>query len=233
MSNHPIIFGENIGKTFRRGPETITPFAQLNISIPEQSFTALMGPSGSGKTTLLHCLCGIDRPDQGSLMVCGEDLMAIPRRRLPAWRARHIGCVFQQHHLLPVLNAVENVEVPLLLQAMSRRERRRRAYAALEIVGLADRAEHLPRQLSGGQEQRVAIARALVAEAPLIMGDEPTGDLDGETGAHILRLLRHLVDQLGRSVLMVTHDDSAASVADRCYHLVHGQLQERGAQCEA
>ncbi|TVR11680.1 MAG: ABC transporter ATP-binding protein [Planctomycetota bacterium] len=227
MEKQMIISGQQLRKSFRRGPETITPFADLQISIPERSFTALMGPSGSGKTTLLHCLCGIDRPDQGQLRVCGEDIMALPRRRLPAWRAKHIGCVFQQHHLLPVLTAVENVEVPLLLQAMNRRERRRRAHAALDIVGLADRAEHLPRQLSGGQEQRVAIARALVAEAPLIIGDEPTGDLDSDTGAHILALLRDLVDQWGRSVLMVTHDEGAARSADQCYHLVQGQLQER------
>lgn len=229
MSNDAIIIAESLKKTFRRGPETITPFADLHMRLARGSFTALMGPSGTGKTTLLHCLCGIEQADQGRLIVCGEDLIALPKRRLPAWRARHVGCVFQQHHLLPVLNAVENVEVPLLLQAMNRRERRRRALAALEIVGLADRAYHLPRQLSGGQEQRVAIARALVAEAPVIMGDEPTGDLDSKTGSHILQLLRYLVDELGRSVVMVTHDDQAASVADRCYALVQGQLQERGA----
>ncbi|TVR46050.1 MAG: ABC transporter ATP-binding protein [Planctomycetota bacterium] len=225
MNRPSLVVARGLRRSFRRGPERITPFHDLDLDLPSVSFTALMGPSGSGKTTLMHCLAGIDRPDSGSLQVCGQDLMGLSARQLTRWRASQVGCIFQQHHLLPVLSAVENVELPLLLGSLNARQRRQRALEALDWVGLADRSQHLPRQLSGGQEQRVAIARALVGGAPLIVADEPTGDLDAESGAQILKLLRRMVDDQGRSVLMVTHDATAAAWADICYVLRHGQLE--------
>jgi putative ABC transport system ATP-binding protein len=183
-----------------------------------------MGASGSGKSTLLNLLAGIDRPTRGRIIVNGTDITQLSRTRLAHWRAENVGYIFQMHNLVPVLTAWENVELPLLLLPMSRQDRERRVTVALEAVGLTDRAEHYPRQLSGGQEQRVGIARAIVANPTLVVADEPTGDLDSETSQQILELLRRLNSELGMTLLMVTHDLHAASTASRRLRLVHGQL---------
>ena len=216
----------DLSKVYRRGPAAITVLESLDLTVARGTFLALMGPSGSGKTTLLNLLAGIDRPSAGSLVVGGQDLTALSRRRLAAWRARHVGYIFQLYHLMPVLTAYENVELPLLLQSLSRRQRRERVLAALELVGLADRADHLPRQLSGGQEQRVAIARAIVADPELLVADEPTGDLDRVAAGQILDLLHDLRAEHGKTIVMVTHDPHAAERADIQLHLEKGRLVE-------
>ena len=215
---------QKITKSFKKGDQLITPLQELSIELEKGSFTALMGPSGSGKTTLLNLLAGIDSPSSGRLEVAGTDITKLSRSQLGAWRARNIGYIFQLYHLVPVLTAYENIELPLLLRPLSAAERHKRVCTALDLVSLSDRAEHFPRQLSGGQEQRVAIARAIVSDPPLLVADEPTGDLDAESAKAILVLLRQLVSDLGKTIVMVTHDAKAAAVADRILHLEKGQL---------
>jgi putative ABC transport system ATP-binding protein len=218
-----------VTKTFRRGRETIEVLHGVDLAIPRGDFLALMGPSGSGKSTLLNLLGGLDRPDSGEVWVEGERIDKLSSGRLAAWRARHVGFVFQFYNLLPVLTAQKNVELPLLLSPLSRAERRRHAAAALELVGLADRAKHYPRQLSGGQEQRVGVARAIVSDPTLILADEPTGDLDRKSGDEILDLLADLVEHHGKTVVMVTHDPRAASRAHRVLELEDGRVRGREA----
>ena len=215
----------NVTKRYHKGDETITPLDAVSLEIEAGEFVSLRGASGTGKSTLLNLIAGIDRPDSGQIAIRGVDITALSRTRLAAWRAANIGYVFQTHNLIPVLTAYENVELPLLLLPMSRAERRRRAEFALQVVGVLDRASHYPRQLSGGQEQRVGIARAIVANPKVVVADEPTGDLDQDTAAQILRLLQELNRQLGTTLLMVTHDADAAAMADRQLRLDHGQLR--------
>jgi putative ABC transport system ATP-binding protein len=213
-----------VTKTFGAGEDAVTPIHALDFSVEQGQFVCLMGPSGSGKTTLLHMLAGIDRPTQGTVHVAGEEVSAMTPSQLARWRTRTIGYVFQQYNLIPVLTAFENVEVPLLLLRMSRRDRARKVAVALAAVGLDDRVHHLPRQLSGGQQQRVAIARAIVTDPALVIADEPTGNLDRTTATATMQLLRRLVDEFGKTMVMVTHDPLAASAADRVVHLDKGQV---------
>lgn len=213
-----------ITKSYRKGPNLVTPLENLSLEVPRGEFLALMGPSGSGKTTLLNLISGIDSPSSGSLEIDGENIATLSRKELTRWRARKIGYIFQLYHLIPVLSAFENVELPLLITSLSRAERKRKAEAALELVGLADRSSHTPSELSGGQEQRVAIARALVADPALLVADEPTGDLDRESAGRILELLRSLARDHGKTIVMVTHDARAAAAADRTLHLEKGKL---------
>ena len=217
----------NVSKHFHKGGETITPLDNVSLLLEEGDFLSLMGSSGTGKSTLLNLIAGIDRPDQGNIIVSGTDITQLSRNRLAQWRAVNIGYIFQTHNLVPVLTAYENVELPLLLLSMSRRERQRRIHVALEAVDLVDRAEHYPRQLSGGQEQRVGIARAVVAHPKLVVADEPTGDLDPTTSNQILELLLRLNQELNITLLMVTHDRDAAAVASRQIQLTAGQLREQ------
>lgn len=216
-----------VSKHFHKGGETITPLDRVSLSLEEGDFLSLMGSSGTGKSTLLNLIAGIDRPDEGNIIVSGTDITQLSRNRLAQWRAVNIGYIFQTHNLVPVLTAYENVELPLLLLSMSRRERQRRINVALEAVDLIDRAEHYPRQLSGGQEQRVGIARAVVAHPKLVVADEPTGDLDPTTSSQILQLLLRLNQELNITLLMVTHDRDAAAVASRQIQLAEGQLREQ------
>ena len=213
-----------ITKSYSKGVNTVTPLENLTLEVPRGEFLALMGPSGSGKTTLLNLISGIDTPTSGSLEIDGEDIARFSRKQLTQWRARKVGYIFQLYHLIPVLTAFENVELPLLITSLSRAERRKKAEAALELVGLAGRSHHTPGELSGGQEQRVAIARALVADPALLVADEPTGDLDRESATHILGLLRSLSEEHGKTIVMVTHDARAAAAADRTLHLEKGKL---------
>lgn len=215
-------------RIYTRGEIEIRPLDNLDLDIEAGSFTALMGPSGSGKTTLLNMIAGIDRPTSGTLSIDGRDIGKLTRDELARWRSDYVGYVFQLYNLVPVLTAYENVELPLLLHAMSKAERHRRVAAAMELVGIADRHDHYPRQLSGGQEQRVAIARAIVADPRIVVADEPTGDLDRAAAAEILALLRRLNRELGRTLVMVTHDPHAAECADRILHLEKGRLAESG-----
>jgi putative ABC transport system ATP-binding protein len=215
-----------ITKTYRKGSLLVTPLEKLDLDVPRGEFLALMGPSGSGKTTLLNLISGIDSPTSGSLVIDGVDIATLSRRQLTKWRAANLGYIFQLYHLVPVLTAFENVELPLLISPLGRRERREKVEAALALVGLADRMHHTPGELSGGQEQRVAIARALVADPKLLVADEPTGDLDRESATHILSLLQSLASDHGKTIVMVTHDAKAAAAAHRTLHLEKGQLQE-------
>lgn len=214
----------NLTRSYRRGPTEITPLQSLDLDIASGDFLALMGPSGSGKTTLLNLLAGIDRPTSGTLAIGGHRIDELSRSGLAAWRARSVGYVFQLYHLVPVLNAYENVELPLLLQPLSRRERHDRVAEALATVGLADRHDHRPAQLSGGQEQRVAIARAIVADPPLLLADEPTGDLDRASAEEIMQLFDRLHREHRRTIVMVTHDQAIAARANRTLHLEKGKL---------
>jgi putative ABC transport system ATP-binding protein len=217
-----------LSKTYRRGSEDIQVLNGLSLDVDAGEFVAFMGPSGSGKTTLLNLLGGLDVPTAGSVTVDGEEITALSRRRLAGWRARHVGFVFQAYNLIPVLTAFRNVELPLLLTPLSRAERQRHVETALRVVGLADRMDHHPRQLSGGQEQRVAIARAIVSDPAFLLCDEPTGDLDRHAADEVLQLLTRLAREFGKTVLMVTHDPRAASLADTTLHLDKGVLQEAG-----
>jgi putative ABC transport system ATP-binding protein len=218
-----------LSKTYRKGQITVTPLEALDLDVGRGEFLALMGPSGSGKTTLLNLIAGIDSPSEGKLEIAGRDLGRMSRGELTAWRARHCGYIFQLYHLVPILTAFENVELPLLLDSsLSRGERRGKVAAALDLVGLADRADHRPSELSGGQEQRVAIARAIVADPELLVADEPTGDLDREAAWQILELLQGLSGKFDKTIVMVTHDAVAAGAAGRTLHLEKGQLVERG-----
>lgn len=224
--NPPLIRCHNLTKHYKKSASVVTPLDELNLEVARGEFLALMGPSGSGKTTLLNLLSGIDHPSAGELEIAGVALENLRGARLASWRAKHVGYIFQLYHLIPVLNAFENVELPLLLESLSRRERRERVESVLARVGLADRMHHFPRELSGGQEQRVAIARALVADPPLLVADEPTGDLDRDSAEAILDLLRSLVREQQKTIVMVTHDPRAAAAADRCLHLEKGRLVE-------
>ena len=215
-----------IHKVYQRGAERLDVLRGLDLQVPEGDFLALMGPSGSGKTTLLNMIGGLDKPSSGRVIVGGRDLTQASARELARWRSRHVGFVFQFYNLLPVLTAARNVEVPLLLTKLSRAERMRHVAAALELVGLSDRADHYPSQLSGGQEQRVGIARAIVTDPTLLLCDEPTGDLDRETAGEILDLLGELNRRYKKTVILVTHDPLAAERARRVLHVDKGVLIE-------
>ncbi len=215
-----------VSKVYRKGPQAITIFKDLDMEIEEGTFVAVMGPSGSGKTTLLNLLGGIDRPSAGEVVVAGQNIAALSEGRLARWRAANIGFIFQFYNLMPVLSAAENVELPLLLTKLSRSERRKRVMAALELVGIADRAKHTPDELSGGQQQRVAIARAIVSDPKLLLADEPTGDLDRATAQEILEILRMLNRDFGKTIVMVTHDPEAARFAESVLHLDKGVFVE-------
>jgi len=213
-------------RSYRRGQNVITPLHELDLDVEEGSFLSLMGPSGSGKTTLLNLIGGIDTPTSGSLTIDGRDLARMSRSQLARWRSDYIGYIFQLYNLVPTLTAYENVELPLLLHRLSRRERHRKVQLAMDLVGIADRHDHFPRQLSGGQEQRVAIARAIVADPRIIVADEPTGDLDGSSAKAILNLLVRLNEELGKTIIMVTHDPKCAAAAHTVLHLEKGKLIE-------
>jgi putative ABC transport system ATP-binding protein len=215
-----------VHKYFTRGSERIDVLQGVTVDIPQGDFLALMGPSGSGKTTLLNLLGGLDQPSSGAVEVGGTDIGSLSGGQLSRWRANHIGFVFQLYNLLPVLTAERNVELPLLLTKLSKAERMKRVAIALKVVGLAERAKHYPRQLSGGQEQRVGIARAIVTDPTLLLCDEPTGDLDRKAGDEILDLLHALNRDHGKTIVMVTHDPHAAGRAKRTLHLEKGQLME-------
>jgi len=215
---------EHLVKAYRRGGQTVPVLTDITLSIGAGDFTALMGPSGSGKSTLLNLIAGIDKPDSGSLRVDGLDITALSESELADWRARHIGFIFQFYNLMPVLNAFENVELPLLLTSLSRRERRERVELTLGMVNLLDRMDHTPAELSGGQQQRVAIARAIVTDPTLIVADEPTGDLDRVSAAEVLALLKRLNRELGKTIIMVTHDVHAAQQARTIIRLDKGEL---------
>jgi putative ABC transport system ATP-binding protein len=217
---------QDLHKVYFRGSERIDVLQGVTLDIPKGDFLALMGPSGSGKTTLLNLMGGLDTPSQGSIQVAGDRIDKLSGGRLSAWRARHVGFVFQMYNLLPVLTAAKNVELPLLLTKLSSSERKRRVQVALNVVGLGERAKHYPRQLSGGQEQRVGIARAIVTDPTLLLCDEPTGDLDRKSGDEILDLLQALNRDHGKTVVMVTHDPHAAERAKRTLHLEKGLLLE-------
>jgi putative ABC transport system ATP-binding protein len=213
-----------VRKVYRRDTQEIPVLDGIDLTVPEGEFVALRGPSGSGKTTLLNLIAGIDRPTSGTVRVAGTDLGTLSENALARWRSRHIGFIFQFYNLIPVLTAAENVELPLLLERLSRRERRERALLALKVVGLADRSQHYPRQLSGGQEQRVAIARAFVSDPKVLVADEPTGDLDAKSAEEILDLMGTLNRDFKKTIVMVTHDPRAADRAHVQRHLEKGVL---------
>jgi putative ABC transport system ATP-binding protein len=222
--NGALVTIRDVHKEYRRGGERIDILQGIDLEVPEGDFLALMGPSGSGKTTLLNLIGGLDRPTSGSVEVAGQPIHRLSDGQLTAWRARHVGFVFQFYNLLPVLTAERNVELPLLLTNLSAAQRRQHVATALGVVGLADRAKHYPRQLSGGQEQRVGIARAIVTDPTLLLCDEPTGDLDRKSGDEILDLLQALNREHGKTIIMVTHDPQAAARARRVLHLDKGSL---------
>jgi len=218
-----------VSRTYQKGKERVEVLHELDLDIPAGDFIAIMGPSGSGKTTLLNLLGGLDQPSSGTVNVGGAELSSMSNNQLSNWRSTHVGFVFQFYNLLPVLTAQKNVELPLLLTNFSGKERAQRAAIALDIVGLTNRAKHLPRELSGGEEQRVAIARAIVSDPNLLLCDEPTGDLDRETADEILKLLQILNSEHGKTIVMVTHDAQAAEYAKRTLHVDKGQLESRAA----
>jgi putative ABC transport system ATP-binding protein len=222
----PLLEIRNLTREYRKGEQKITPLRDVSLDVERGDFVSLMGASGSGKSTLLNLIAGIDRPTSGQIRVNGSDITQLSRTQLAHWRAAHVGYIFQLYNLIPVLTAYENIELPLLLLPLSRAERRKRVEIALEAVGLGDRADHFPRQLSGGQEQRVGIARAIVADPAIVVADEPTGDLDAETSEAILLLLQRLNAELGTTLVLVTHDPAAAAVARRRLRLEKGELLE-------
>jgi len=221
----PLVEIRNLAKSYRRGDQVVPVLRDISIDIQLGDFTALMGPSGSGKTTLLNLIAGIDKPDSGVLRVGGLDIGALGEAELADWRAANVGFIFQFYNLMPVLSAFENVELPLILTGLSRAERRRRVELTLGVVGLADRMDHYPNELSGGQQQRVAIARAVVSDPTLLVADEPTGDLDRTSAAEILAMMQRLNAELGKTIIMVTHDANAAHAAKAVVHLEKGELQ--------
>jgi putative ABC transport system ATP-binding protein len=216
----------DVTKTYKRDQIEIPVLDRVTISVPESDFLGLMGPSGSGKSTLLNLLAGIDRPSRGTIRIGDTEISSLSERALATWRARHIGFIFQLYNLIPVLTAFENVELPLLLTNLSKKQRRDHVMTALGIVALSDREKHYPRQLSGGQEQRVAIARAIVTDPTLLLADEPTGDLDAKSAGEVLTLLQRLNAEYKKTIVMVTHDPHAAERAKRTLHLEKGTLVE-------
>jgi putative ABC transport system ATP-binding protein len=220
----PLIQIEGVSKVYRRESLEIPVLDDINLKVPKGEYLALMGPSGSGKTTLLNLIAGIDQPTSGTIVIGGRAISTISQSELARWRSHTIGFIFQLYNLLPVLTAFENVELPLLLTKLNRKERRRHVETALGIVALSDRMDHYPRQLSGGQEQRVAIARAIVSDPTILVADEPTGDLDAKSAEEILVLLKRLNEEFGKTIVMVTHDPKAASRAHRMVHLDKGVL---------
>jgi len=223
-ANGAIVSIRNLSKIYMQGDTKIAALNRISVDIKAGEFLTLMGPSGSGKSTLLHIIAGIDRPTEGECRVQGVDVARLNESQLADWRNQNVGFVFQTFNLIPVLTAHENVELPLLLTRLSRANRRRQVETALELVGLSDRARHLPRQLSGGQEQRVAIARALVTDPAIIVADEPTGNLDSQSANDVLGVLQSLSRQAGKTVIMVTHDPKAAAFGSRTIHLEKGEL---------
>jgi putative ABC transport system ATP-binding protein len=232
-SNGSLVQVRTLDKKYQRGSEEIHVLQGLNLDVDKGEFVAFMGPSGSGKTTLLNLLGGLDVPSAGSITVAGDEITHMSGRKLTSWRARHVGFVFQMYNLIPVLNAFQNVELPLLLTKLSKAERRQHVEDALAIVGLADRMHHYPRQLSGGQEQRVAVARAIVADPTFLLCDEPTGDLDRKSADEVLDLLGRLVKEHGKTVLMVTHDPRAAERAHVILHMEKGVLVEAAGRSQS
>jgi len=224
MAERPIVSIAHLSKGYRRGGQVVPVLRDITLDIARGEFIALMGPSGSGKSTLLNLIAGIDKPDSGTLLVDGEDITRFGEAELADWRAAHVGFVFQFYNLMPVLTAFENVELPLMLTALSRRERRVRVQTALALVGLSDRMEHYPNELSGGQQQRVAIARAIITDPTIIVADEPTGDLDRKSAEEVLGLLRRLNAEMAKTVIMVSHDPHAVESAQRVTHLEKGEL---------
>jgi putative ABC transport system ATP-binding protein len=223
-SPRPVVEIRHLAKAYRRGGQLVAVLTDITLDVAAGEFTALMGPSGSGKSTLLNLIAGIDKPDSGELKVGGLDTTAMPEAELADWRAAHIGFVFQFYNLMPVLTAFENVELPLMLTTLTRAERRERVELMLAMVKLTDRGDHYPSELSGGQQQRVAIARAIVADPVLIVADEPTGDLDRVSASEVLALMGRLNQELGKTIIMVTHDAQAAKAAKRVIHLEKGEL---------
>ncbi|HEV8717679.1 MAG TPA: ABC transporter ATP-binding protein [Candidatus Binatia bacterium] len=224
---------QQISRVYHRGADEVHALENVSLRIPDGTFVALMGPSGSGKSTLLNLIAGLDQPSVGTIKVGDQVLSGLSEDQLAAWRAAHVGFVFQFYNLIPVLSALENVEVPLLLTRLAKTERRKHAELALSIVGLADRKNHLPNQLSGGEQQRVAIARAIVVDPALIVADEPTGDLDAKNADDILALLRQLKQEFHKTVIMVTHDSRATRYVDQIFHLDKGILVDGAAVTEA
>ena len=222
----PLIKIESVVKQYTRDTQVLTVLDGLSLEVEKGDFVALMGPSGSGKTTLLNLIAGIDRPTRGRILVGPDEVSAMSEGALARWRSENVGFIFQLYNLVPVLTAFENVELPLLLTRLSKKERRKQAETALSVVGLSDRMDHYPRQLSGGQEQRVAIARAIATDPTLLVADEPTGDLDAKSGEEILVLLERLHAEFGKTIVMVTHDPKAAARAHRLVHLDKGVLKE-------
>ena len=220
---------QHLVKSYRRGDQIVPVLTDITLNIAAGDFTALMGPSGSGKSTLLNLIAGIDKPDQGILRVAGLDITQLSEAELADWRAAHVGFIFQFYNLMPVLTAFENVELPLLLTSLSRKERRERAEMTLSMVNLTDRMDHYPSELSGGQQQRVAIARAIVTDPTIIVADEPTGDLDRKSASEVLDLLNQLNKDLGKTIVMVTHDGHAAAQAKSIIHLEKGELVDAAA----
>ncbi len=220
----PLVLIEGLSKSYRRGDQEILVLRNMSLRVEQGEFLALMGPSGSGKTTLLNLMAGIDRPNQGTLKIAGVDISELGESELSAWRASHVGFIFQFYNLIPVLSAFENVHLPLLLTSLNRRDRKSHAMAALEAVGLSDRVDHYPSQLSGGQQQRVAIARALVTDPLILVADEPTGDLDKKSASDVLDLLEHLNEVFYKTIVMVTHDPRAAKKSKRVLYLDKGVL---------
>ena len=223
-SQQPVVLVQDVYKQFQRNAITIPVLKGICLEMMEGDYLALMGPSGSGKSTLLNLIAGLDRPTSGLVRVVGQVIGESSEGELARWRSRHIGFIFQMYNLIPVLTAYENVELPLTLTSLSRKQRDEQVRTALEVVGLADRMDHFPRQLSGGQEQRVSIARAIATDPTLLVADEPTGDLDAASGNEILDLLTRLNEEFGKTIVMVTHDPSAAARAKRTLHLSDGQL---------
>jgi putative ABC transport system ATP-binding protein len=224
--SHPLVEIINLYKSYYRGSQQIPVLQDLSLEIPEGEFIALMGPSGSGKTTLLNLIAGIDQADQGTIRIAGTDISTLNEMDLARWRSANIGFIFQFYNLLPVLTAYENIELPLLLTSLSRQKRRRHVETALRVVGLTDRMDHYPKELSGGEQQRVAIARAVITDPTIIVADEPTGDLDKDSAKEILGLMEGLNKEFGKTIIMVTHDPRAAQTAHKLIYLDKGVLTQ-------
>jgi putative ABC transport system ATP-binding protein len=223
-NNDPVVIVKDVCKEYRKNENVLTVLHNMNLELAAGDYVSLMGPSGSGKSTLLNLIAGLDKPTSGSVFVCGQDLAKTSQSALAKWRSRHVGFIFQMYNLIPVLTAYENVELPLTLTPLKKSQRAQQVKTALEIVGLGDRMDHYPRQLSGGQEQRVSIARAIATDPTLIVADEPTGDLDAKSGNEILELMERLNSEFGKTIIMVTHDPRAAARAKRNLNLLDGRL---------